>query len=45
LADRAAITASISLKAARDLVIDALTSYHLARVALAASQGMTTALQ
>jgi outer membrane protein len=39
------ITASMTLNSARDLVIDALTSYHLARVALASAQGMTTMLQ
>jgi outer membrane protein TolC len=39
------ITASMTLNAARDLVIDARTSYHLARVALASAQGMTTTLQ
>jgi len=39
------ITASISLNSARDLVIDALTSYHQARVALASAQGTTTMIQ
>ena len=39
------ITASMSLNSARDLVIDALTSYHQARVALATAQGMTTMIQ
>ena len=39
------ITASMTLNSARDLVIDALTSYHLARVALASAQGTTTMLQ
>jgi len=39
------ITASMSLNSARDLVIDARTSYHLARVALASAQGTTTSLQ
>ena len=39
------ITASMSLNAARDLVIDALTSYHRARVSLASAQGATTMLQ
>jgi len=39
------ITASMSLNGARDLVIDALTSYHLARVALASAQGATAMLQ
>jgi outer membrane protein TolC len=39
------ITASMTLNSARDLVIDALTSYHLARVALASAQGATTLLQ
>jgi outer membrane protein len=39
------ITASMSLNGARDLVIDALTSYHMARVALASAQGTTTMLQ
>ena len=39
------ITASISLNSARDLVIDARTSYHRARVALASAQGMTTMIQ
>jgi outer membrane protein len=39
------ITASISLNSARDLVIDALTSYHMARVALASAQGTTTMVQ
>jgi outer membrane protein len=39
------ITASMSLNSARDLMIDALTSYHMARVALASAQGTTTALQ
>ena len=39
------ITASMTLNSARDLVIGALTSYHLARVALASAQGTTTMLQ
>jgi outer membrane protein TolC len=39
------ITASMTLNSARDLVIDALTSYHQARVALASAQGMTTMIQ
>ena len=39
------ITASMTLNSARDLVIDARTSYHLARVALASAQGVTTTLQ
>ena len=39
------ITASMSLNSARDLVIDALTSYHMARVSLASAQGTTTTLQ
>jgi outer membrane protein TolC len=39
------ITASMTLNSARDLVIDALTTYHLARVALASAQGATTLLQ
>ena len=39
------ITASMTLNAARDLVIDALTKYHMARVSLAASQGQTTNIQ
>jgi outer membrane protein TolC len=39
------ITASMTLNSARDLVIDALTSYHLARVALASAQGTTAMLQ
>ncbi|HKG95448.1 MAG TPA: TolC family protein, partial [Gemmatimonadaceae bacterium] len=38
------ITALIALNGARDLVIDALTSYHAARVSLASAQGTTTAL-
>jgi outer membrane protein TolC len=36
------ITASIALNGARDLVIDALTSYQLAKVELAKAQGTTT---
>jgi outer membrane protein TolC len=39
------ITASLSLNSARDLVIDALTSYHRARVALASAQGVTATLR
>jgi outer membrane protein len=39
------ITASMTLNGARDLMIDALTSYHMARVSLASAQGMTTMLQ
>ena len=39
------ITASMTLNSARDLVIDALTSYHQARVALASAQGMTAMIQ
>jgi outer membrane protein TolC len=39
------ITASMSLNSARDLVIDALTSYHQSRVALASAQGMATMIQ
>ena len=39
------ITASMTLNSARDLVIDALTSYHLARVALASAQGVTATLR
>jgi outer membrane protein TolC len=38
------ITASIALNGARDLVINALTAYHLARVSLASAQGITTSL-
>jgi outer membrane protein len=39
------ITASMTLNGARDLVIDALTSYHMARVSLASAQGTTIMLQ
>jgi outer membrane protein TolC len=39
------ITASMTLNSARDLVIDALTKYHMARVSLAAAQGLTTSIQ
>ena len=39
------ITASMTLNSARNLVIDALTSYHVARVSLASAQGTTTMLQ
>ncbi len=39
------ITASMTLNSARDLLIDALTSYHLARVSLASAQGTITMLQ
>ena len=39
------ITASMTLNSARNLVIDALTSYHMARVSLASAQGTTTMLQ
>ena len=39
------ITASMTLNSARDLLIDALTSYHMARVALASAQGTTTMLR
>jgi outer membrane protein TolC len=39
------ITASMTLNAARDLMIDALTSYHMARVSLASAQGTTTMIQ
>ena len=38
------VTASLSLNAARNLVIDALASYQSARVALARAEGTTTAL-
>ena len=38
------ITASIALNGARDLVIDALTAFHLARVSLASAQGSATSL-
>ena len=38
------INASMTLNDARDLQIDALTRYQLARVALAAAQGATTSL-
>ena len=40
-----AITASMTLNSARDLLIDALTSYQMARVALASAQGTTTLLR
>jgi len=39
------ITASITLNGARDLVIDALTDVHAARVALASAQGTMTTLR
>lgn len=39
------ITASIALNGARDLVIDALTAFHLARVSLASAQGGATSLR
>lgn len=39
------ITASMSLNSARDLVIDALTSYQMARVSLASAQGATAMLK
>lgn len=39
------ITASMTLNSARDLVIDALAKYHMARVSLAASKGLTTSIQ
>ena len=39
------ITASIGLNGARDLVIDALTSYQLAKVELAKAQGAMASLQ
>jgi outer membrane protein TolC len=35
----------MTLNAARDQVIDARTSYHQARVALASAQGMTAMIQ
>jgi hypothetical protein len=38
------VTASLALNAARNLVIDALSSYQSARVELAHSQGTATAL-
>lgn len=38
------ITASIALNSARDHVIDALISFHLARVSLASAQGSATSL-
>lgn len=38
------ITASMSLNDARDLVVDALSEYHLARVSLASAQGSVTTL-
>jgi outer membrane protein TolC len=39
------ITASMTLNSARDLLIDALTSYHMARVSLASAQGTTAMLR
>lgn len=39
------INASMALNSARDLHIDSLTRFQLARVALAAAQGSTTSLQ
>ena len=39
------ITASVTLESARDLLIDALTFFHMARVALASDQGTTTMLR
>jgi outer membrane protein len=39
------INASIGLNSARDLEIDALARYQLARVALASAQGITTSLR
>jgi hypothetical protein len=39
------ITASMTLNGARDQVIDARTSYHQARVALASAPGMTAMIQ
>jgi outer membrane protein TolC len=39
------ITASMTLNGARDLMIDALTFYHMARVSLASAQGTTAMLQ
>ncbi len=38
------IAASLSLNGARDRSVDALASYHAARVALASAQGVTTAM-
>jgi outer membrane protein len=43
--DADVITASLSLNDARDLVVDTMTDYHTARVALAMSQGTVTALR
>ncbi|HJU90768.1 MAG TPA: TolC family protein [Gemmatimonadaceae bacterium] len=39
------ITASVSLNGARDLVVDALTAFHVARVALASAQGTITTMK
>jgi outer membrane protein TolC len=38
------ITASLSLNSARDLVVDAVSAYHVARVSLASAQGVVTGL-
>lgn len=38
------INAQLSLNSARDIVVEALTSYHSARVSLASAQGVTTAM-
>lgn len=38
------ITASLTLNDARDVVVNALTAYHVARVGLASARGMTTSL-
>ncbi len=39
------IAASLTLNGARDLAVDALATYHAARVGLASAQGVTTTLQ
>jgi outer membrane protein TolC len=39
------INASLTLNSARDLVVDALTAYHAARVELASAQGAATTLR
>jgi outer membrane protein TolC len=39
------ITASVSLNGARDRLVDALSAYHAARVALASAQGTITSLR
>lgn len=39
------IGASLTQSGARDIMVDALTAFHVARVAVASAQGATTAIR